>query len=181
MTSRWTALAAMAALVGFAWLNLNWIETPLDLSPLAPPAAAPSKPLQSASDAPNREALADSQAELSESLSRPLFHVSRRPFVPASPEQEEAQAPVEEVEEVVEQTEPPPALPELRLAGVSASGERKRALIGEADGPDLHWLALGDSIAGWRVDAITASTVVLTSGDQRVTVALYSTSEDGLP
>lgn len=166
-------IAVVSALTGLAWLNMKWIETPLDLTPIVPSATPVHQP---DSRAPNVAApwqFTDLADGLSESLARPLFHATRRPFVPPVSDQT-APMPVEpSAVEVVEQPEPPPALPELWLAGVSASGEIKRALIGRAGAADVQWVKAGDTVAGWRVEAITSTAIVLTSGDQRFTIPLY--------
>lgn len=172
MTGRLLLPAGMLlAFAGMVWLNLSWSEAELDLSPIALSTAPVANAEGSGAGSASSAASANPPTEVSESLSRPLFHASRRPFVRPPPEptsQPAVEPPVAAVEPA-----PPPALPELRLAGLSSAGERKSALLGRADAPDLQWVQLGDSIAGWRIDAITASSVVLVSGDQRFTMALY--------
>lgn len=101
-----------------------------------------------------------------EILRRPLFAASRRPpdLAAAQPVSEPpAPAPAAE----------PSAPPNFRLSGVMIRKKSSRALIVPADGSASAWLAVGESIEGWKVRSITTSSVRLEGGGQVVTLDLY--------
>lgn len=172
---RWLGfISAISLLLGLFWLNLNWLESPVDISPLMPqPSSAPRKEGLKASPFASATDLGESAAE---SLARPLFHSSRRPFK-AAPAASEEPPPVEEVAVSVEE---PPAVakPSLRLVGVSVSNGQRRILLGLGDeGTALQWYGVGDSVQGWTVAAISGKAVRLESGVERFTVTLYPSRE----
>jgi hypothetical protein len=169
------SLALVAASAAMVFLNIHWWRTPPDLSPIEPNNAVNLSYPQVAdgdADQPDRElALAPV-----ESLLRPLFHAMRRPFVPP---------PVEPVEEEFVEEPPPPleiepesvvaeTMPDLRLAGISLTSDRSRALIGPAKGGDFRWYGRGEEVSGWTVVSITRAAVTLESGGRNLTVSLYS-------
>jgi hypothetical protein len=168
------------ALLAMGWLNLHWLERPLDLSPIISDKPASVASLDGASHAPDG-ALPGLRDGMAEALLRPLFHTSRRPFTPP---------PVEIVAAPAEAEAPPPepfsepvptadlsSRPELSLSGISLSGTARRALLGAAGGNDIRWYAQGDTIAGWVVAAISKEAVTLASGERRLTLSLYPLSE----
>jgi hypothetical protein len=176
--NRLLALAAIAiTLPVLGWLNHHWSKTPLDLSPIVVESVLQPDSAGQASDA---AASSSERYEITETLLRPLFHSNRRPFEPApalvvDPAfDEEALPPVAE-----EEMPMPTSKPELRLAGISLSGSRKRALLGLAGSPQIRWYSQGENVDGWVVAAITHETVTLESGGQSLTVRLYPSSVPG--
>lgn len=164
------ALLLAGMLAGLVGLNVRWITTPIDLAPLAARAAV--------DNAPAEASVAESQSglpalDVEEALRRPLFHADRRPFSPSAPEPKPE--PVAEIPQPPPAAEPaPPVLaPELRLAGVSLSGQRKRALLGPASSTDVRWYAEGQTIEGWTLTDISGQTVQFTNGGRSVSFKLY--------
>lgn len=173
---RWLAISfAAATLLSLVLLNLHWLQSPVDVSPVA--AKTPSAREREASARNSSMPNGDASTAVSESLARPLFHRTRRPFQ-AAPEIIEEAIPVD-VPEVVAEQPTPVARPPLRLVGLSASNGRHRALlsIGE-DGSEPRWYGVGDSVEGWTIDAITSKDVRLGNGNEGFTVALYPSSID---
>jgi hypothetical protein len=176
--NRLLALAAIAiTLLAMGWLNFHWSRTPLDLSPIVV-----ERVLQpaSAGQASDIVASRSERYEITETLLRPLFHSNRRPFEPAPAPvvdlavDEEAPLPVAEQEIPI-----PTNRPELRLAGISVSGNRKRALLGLASSPEIRWYSQGENVDGWVVASITHETVTLESGGQSFVMPLYPPSMPG--
>jgi general secretion pathway protein N len=154
---------AVAALVG---VN-GWV---LQLDPASAPAAAGAAPAQSAAAhtlaAPyqNREL-----SEYEETVRRPVFTASRRPYAPPAP------AP------------PPPAaapeperLPaELRLLGVLIDADRRQVLLRTKQQPAGRWLKEGDSIEGWQLRSILADGAVLANRARSHELRLYPGADAG--
>jgi hypothetical protein len=162
------------------WVNINWMEEPVDISPLVV-----KKDVTGDRNTLSRQenpGLPETREEISETFRRPLFYPSRRPFEPAPPPVEVQSA--EEVMEPLPVVEPvAPTLPALRLAGISLSGSQRRALLGAADGTVVRWYSAGDNIEGWVLSAINKETVTLASGNDNFRLSLYpdSHSGNGLP
>jgi hypothetical protein len=68
------------------------------------------------------------------------------------------------------------ALGEFRLAGTIANLRVRKALFAEAGSASVQrkgrWLAIGEEIAGWRVESIEAGRAVLTRGGERATLSI---------
>jgi len=181
--NRLSALAGIvAALLAMGWLNLRWLDRPLNLSPIVSERPAPATGLDGAPQEP-AGSVPELRAGMTEALLRPLFHANRRPFTPppveaAAPPPEVEVPPLEALAEP-EQLPAPQARPELRLAGVSLSGTARRALLGSSGGSEMRWYSQGDSVDGWVVASITNGAVILASGEQSFTVALYPSSAPG--
>lgn len=163
-------LALSGLLAGMIALNLRWANAQIDLTPLSARTVA--------DNAPADASIADAQSglptfDLEEALQRPLFHADRRPFSPPPPEP--TPEPVLEVappQPVAEAVPPAPPL-EMRLAGVSLSGDQRRALLGPASGADLRWYAEGQSVEGWTLSDISSQDVHFTNGERSVRFKLY--------
>jgi hypothetical protein len=174
-------LVIAPALLVMAWLNWHWHQTSLDVAPIPPERKANlAHPEAAASSAPASESGVGSA--FFEALLRPLFHPTRRPFEPPAEPSES----VPELAEVFDESvvaftlEQEPAELEplaFNLAGISLSSGNKQALLGTSAGADMRWMALGDSINGWTVTAITRNDVILVSGDRTVAVQLYSADD----
>ena len=162
-------LAGLVAALGL--LNWKLAGMPVDISPLAVEATAddPAKPAagETPADAPRR-----SLAELSETVSRPLVHPTRRPVVvrPAAPaEPDAARAP-----------EPPPepaATPPSRLSLVGVmgtGGKRRRALIRPEGQPYGTWVDAGGEIDGWRLSAIEDNRVLIEKAGGKEELRLHA-------
>ncbi len=89
-------------------------------------------------------------------IERPLFYPTRRP-------------PTSGVERLPEpEPEPTPVADEaLSLVGIIMMPEGMRALIREDDSRRVSRLQIGDSVARWRLEAISAEHVRLTRGDRQ--------------
>lgn len=171
--------AIAAALAAMAWVNLHWSETPLDISPIvsARPAGE-AAPADATGD--GLDPVGATATEVTQSLMRPLFHASRRPFQPPPPQPEPVAEAAPAVVEVEAVPPPPEPAPQFRLAGISLSGSARRALLGPVAGPDMRWYEQGDNIDGWTVASITSETVTLAGYDKTFTVPLYAPAGGGV-
>jgi hypothetical protein len=153
MRSRRGTRLAIAVLTGttgiLAVLNINLLQGTVDISPLAPPAGRDELWPRQAQDPVT--ALDKRTAEqLAETVSRPLFHPSRRPVQRA-----EAATPEPKAE--------PPG--KLRVVGiVRVADQPPRALIRFADEAIGKWLAEGAEFKGWRLRKVNERSVVVESG-----------------
>jgi hypothetical protein len=97
-----------------------------------------------------------SRDQIEETVARPLFSPSRRPFV---------------ADEVEEAPEPVQALPSLQLIGVLVT-EQQRAALMQHDGGDPSWVREGSDLGGWEIEKIEHSRVKVRAGDRLDTVDL---------
>jgi hypothetical protein len=142
-------VAALAGAAGLlALLNLHFLRSPVDISPIAP---SPGK-----ADAPRADksepatALAKKAAEqFQETVGRPLFNPNRRPV-----ERKDTAA-----------AEPKTEASDFRLVGVmKAAGQPPRALLRSANAPTGKWIAEGAEFNGWRLRQVNERGVILQSG-----------------
>lgn len=157
-------VAAAVALVGaLAWMNWRLVDTPVDISPIAPPAArldGRQSGTEFAADASSRRQL----PALRDTVERVLFSPTRRPPVAAA-EQPPADRPAR-----AETT----STANLRLVGVMRSGgDAWRALIRAEDGAEWH--GVGARVAGWRLAEIEPERVVLEERGRRLELSLHPT------
>lgn len=92
-----------------------------------------------------------SDQELQQVLERPLFWPTRRPLPEAVAEEEQA---------------PAASIDGIRVAGVILRGPVQTALFQTGQG--VVRARVGETVSGWRVEALSASSVRLTSGDRSV-------------
>lgn len=179
--NRPVALAGMAAILcAMGWLNYRWMERPVSLSPIVSQAGAPAlNPdntlVESGGNTP--------ELRITETLLRPLFHASRRPFVPPPPVEVAAPVVNDEVA-LLPAAEQPPAVqpetrPDVKLSGISISGGTKRALLRLAENPDVRWYSEGDTLEGWIVASITNQAVTMARNEKTFVVPLYPASGGG--
>jgi hypothetical protein len=111
-------------------------------------------------------------------LAQPVFFKTREPYVAPPPRQVAPPAPA------AVPKPPPPAIvdPGLMVAGIIISrGLRKAYIHGKSD-PNGNWLSEGESLTGWKVQAIDAGGVKLQQQDRTIDLQLYpTTSEDHAP
>jgi len=110
-------------------------------------------------------------------LAQPVFFKTREPYVPPPPRP--AQAPVP----VVAKPAPPPVVdPGFTVAGIIiGQGVRKAYIHGKSD-PQGSWVSEGESLTGWKVQAIDPSAVKLQQQDRTIELQLYpATSEEQAP
>jgi hypothetical protein len=134
--------------------------------------------------------------DMKDSLARPIFQKSRKPFdpaeltqlaapavtvtptpVPAPPIIENAQpAPPPVVEQVSVAPEPPAQTAEslqLALKGIYSFDGVWKALFISPTLPDGEWLAIGSDISGWKLTNVDPNVVTISSGDQKIELKLY--------
>ncbi len=101
-------------------------------------------------------------------LAQPVFFKSREPYVPPRP------APPAPTPAVVVKPSPPPVVdPGLMVAGILISeGVRKAYVHGKGD-PHGSWVSEGESLTGWKVQAIDAGGVKLKQQDHTIELQLY--------
>jgi len=102
-----------------------------------------------------------------EMLAQPVFFKSREPYVPPRP------TPPSPVPAVVAKPPPPVVDPGLAVSGVIiAEGVRKAYVHGKSD-PHGNWVSEGESLTGWKVQAIDAGGVKLQQQDHTIELQLY--------
>jgi hypothetical protein len=111
-------------------------------------------------------------------LAQPVFFKTREPYVAPPPR------PVAPPGPAAVPKPPPPAIvdPGLTVAGVIIGmGVRKAYIHGKSD-PHGSWVSEGESLTGWKVQAIDAGGVKLQQQDRTIELQLYPpTSEDHPP
>lgn len=135
-----------------AWFNLDLGSRPVDVSPIV----APARPLALPTIAAEQPELF--VAEIGTAAQRPLFHRTRRPYLPPPPEPEPPVVPI-----AVEATPALPA-PDAKLLGTRLIAGNWKALI--ALGEELNWYSTGDDLRGWLAKHIDGATVVLNRNDE---------------
>ena len=103
-----------------------------------------------------------------ETLAHPVFFKSREPYVPPRPAPAPAPA-------VVAKPPPAPVIvdPGFTVAGIIISeGVRKAYIHGKTD-PHGSWVSEGESLTGWKVQAIDAGGVKLQQQDHTIELQLY--------
>ena len=121
------------------------------------------------------QASGDTEDTTPETLARPLFSPTRRPFVPPPPE-----PPPPEIAALPEPEPPPPppqeATPDpagLKLKGVMLGASIAQALIATQDDPKGRWFEIGNMVTGFTLAAIEDDRVKLTAGSRNVELKLY--------
>jgi hypothetical protein len=151
------AAPAVAAAV-LALLNLHLLTTPVDISPIAPPAARADAP-PPAGIAPATPLDRKTADELRDTAARPLFNPSRRPVQRKETAQDAPRA----------------AVSGLRLVGVMKSaGQPPRALLRSANAPTGKWIAEGAELNGWKLLEVGERSVVLQSGPRSYELKLVT-------
>lgn len=164
---RWlTSLALLAALGGFLALVFSVARHPIDISPIAASNPTGRQPPRETGASP----LVPGLESFPETLHRPLFSKTRRPFVPV-PEPAPMQADVEPPAEPAEA--PPSQPPDLTLRGIAIEGSSRKALIMSTADPKGIWMGLGERIENWTISGIGREDVILRSEDQELILNLY--------
>jgi hypothetical protein len=152
------AVAALAIAAGvLAWLDFHLLQSPVDISPVVPPAGkAEARPQHGPQPA---TALDKKNAEqFQEAVNRPLFNPSRRP--------------VQRTEPVARTPKAEPA--KLRLVGVmKADDGPARALIRFADEPIGRWIAEGSEYHGWTLTKVNDGSVIVEAGGRTQELMLF--------
>lgn len=155
-----TASRGVFLTLGAAALALGAVVVDALRSPPRPPSAPGDFAVQLPQLPPPPVAALPPVTELSETVRRPLFDPDRRPPpAPAAPAQ--ASAP----------PAPPPPL-KVNLIGVIMGPSERLALVASPSERQARALREGDAIDGWRVEAITARSVLFTHRDSRREIAL---------
>ncbi|WP_420383918.1 hypothetical protein [Novosphingobium sp.] len=93
----------------------------------------------------------------------PAILIAHDPFVPVAVRAPEARP-----------APPPDPLGGAVIAGVVQEGRRRVGVVQRADGMVRH-LAVGDRLAGWRIDALTPGGADLSRGRHRIIALPYGT------
>jgi hypothetical protein len=160
------ALVGLAGLVGLnVWLVAMLMRGHVQESEVQSPATAagrPPSPAMSDSKPPESKPI----SSYPQTLARPVFFKSREPYVPPPPAPPPLPQPAA--------TPPPtPVDPGLALGGVAImDGTRKAYIFSKAD-MRAAWIAEGEIILGWTVEAIDAMTAKLQQADRSIELQLY--------
>ncbi|MBU1211973.1 MAG: hypothetical protein KJ587_11950 [Alphaproteobacteria bacterium] len=164
----------LAGLIVLASAGLLWhaLGRPIETSPLSAKQSlnAGFRPAEATATGHRMMPAAHRKADLSETLARPLFRNTRRPYV----------AQVEVVERVAAtvpakpKAAPPPQFPDgLKLVGiVELPGTKPAALMRFKDLPDGLKVFTGDDVQGWKISDISGETVTLIAGESRRVMSL---------
>jgi len=145
------------AVAALAWLNWQLVQSPVDITPIAPEAGRVEGPRTPGS------------ALLTPLDKKPMFAfrdtVSRPVFVPDRKPVQRDQAPAKEA-----------AGPgSMRLVGVMKLGDRPgRALIRMASEPTGKWIAEGEQFDGWKLREVLVRSVIVESGGRTHELTLQS-------
>lgn len=148
-----SALAALSIVLGFAaWNNTT---APIDL-----PVAPNGRPFGT-SEPQAADQLGHAPVAYSAIVERPLFHWARRPL-PARQKPDTTSPP--------QATEVAP--PAVVMRGVIVAAGQRRAILERAGDADYVRLSEGDTIEGWTVVKIEATSALLKRADRELTVTL---------
>jgi hypothetical protein len=113
-----------------------------------------------------------------QTLAQPVFFKSREPFVAPPPRPVAPPTPAG----IPKPTAPVVVDPGLTVAGIIiGAGVRKAYIHGKSD-PHGSWVSEGESLTGWKVQAIDAGGIKLQQHDHMIELQLYpTTSEDRAP
>jgi len=102
----------------------------------------------------------------SQTLARPVFFKSRAPYVPPPPAPPAVPKPV---------AVPPPAPvdPGLVLGGVIITDRARKAYLFSKAEQRGNWLSEGDTIMGWKLEAIDAMSARLRQAGRTIELQLY--------
>lgn len=171
----WIA-AALAAVVGLAALNWYASTSTIDTSPIQV-ASTSTNDRVAVPSTDMRPAKPLAENNNTETLKRPLFTPTRRPFDPAkniAPDATPAAAP----EKAIEPPTAPPAPLQVKLVGYTASPQRgKRALVRTPNERAGTWISIGDQVDGWRLRELSADRATFEFGSQRQVLQLETKSQ----
>jgi hypothetical protein len=94
-------------------------------------------------------------ADFGEISRRPLFTVTRRPFVAS------------------EATSAPTAPADIKLMGIAIEDGKKRALLRTAGQPRARWIAEGDTVDGWLLHSVRNDAATVRSDQATHELRLY--------
>jgi hypothetical protein len=142
--------------------------------PLPPPTVADVRVSEETSNAKSAEiSRPPVEADYSQSLLRPLFNPTRKPFTSASIQETTAEPPPEPPRPV---EVPAPSVVDasvFKLKGVLLSEALDSALIVTTEQPNGQWLRTGAELQGWKLAKIKKDQVVLIQNGQTLTLQLY--------
>jgi hypothetical protein len=168
----WTA-AALVAVMGLATLNWHVSNSGVDISPLSvasPRGDERAAPPSTSSPTPKPAA----QSDYTETLKRPLFTPTRRPFEPVKPNPPEPNP--AKTPDIIPLAQPPTL--QVKLVGYTASPQRgKRALVRTANERVGTWMSIGDQVDGWRLRELSADRATFEYGTQRQELLLETKSQ----
>jgi hypothetical protein len=152
------AVVALAVAAGvLAWLDFHLLQTPVDISPVAPPMGKAEAGVQ---QSPQPATALDKKTaeQYPETVGRPLFNPTRRP--------------VQRVEPVARAPKVEPA--KLRLVGVMKADEGPpRALIRFADEPTGRWISEGGEYHGWTLTKVNEGSVIVEAAGRTQELMLF--------
>lgn len=171
MNIRITPLAAMA-LAALAGVNL-WLLAIILAGATADepaPVAAPAWDAKLSSSGPD-DAAAKPISAYRQTLAQPVFFKTREPYAAPPPRPVAPATPA-----VVQKPAPPPIVdPGFTVAGVIIGQNVRKAYIHTKSDQQGNWVSEGESLTGWKVQAIDAAGVKLQQQDRTIELQLYPT------
>lgn len=153
-------------LAALGYLNFVRYETPIDVAPLSPRApvnAGGSGALLASPE--NDQALDANQLTQVQSLARPVFNRSRRPFKPAAKPKASAKPDVAKANV---------KRPDFVILGISITGSQRSALMLERGSGTPEWLTVGAELEGFKLVAIEPEIVQVTKAGKSFKFDLYA-------
>jgi hypothetical protein len=174
MRIRIAPLAAIA-LAALAGVNL-WLLTIILAGATGDdtaPVAAPAWDAEISRSGPN-DAAAKPISAYRQTLAQPVFFKTREPYVAPPPR------PVAPATPAVVQKPPPPPIvdPGFIVAGIIIGQSLRKAYIHARNDQQGNWVSEGESLTGWKVQAIDSTGVKLQQQDRTIDLQLYPTTSD---
>jgi hypothetical protein len=160
-------LTTAAAVAGLAYGNWIIVTQPIDTSPVRPHGG---ESVTASQVRVTTDAKLVTISDLAETLTRPLFSATRRPFQRTDP----VEAPVAPVVAAAPvQAAPAETRLNLRVLGMMRGGGTQRALL-QRDGEDgASWVAVGAEFAGWRLTSLDGDGASVESGGSKAVLKLH--------
>jgi hypothetical protein len=165
------AAMALAALAGVNLWLLNIILAGATVDDPAP-VAAPAWDAKLSSSGRD-DAAAKPISAYRQTLAQPVFFKTREPYVAPPPRPAQAPVPV-----VAKPPQPPVADPGFTVAGIIIGQGVRKAYIHTKSDQQGNWVSEGESLTGWKVQAIDAAGVRLQQQDRTLELELYPTKSD---
>ncbi len=166
-------LVLVLAIAGLLKINWQFLTTPIDTSPILIEQLPTNEQgrITRVKQSQNDDESDEASFQSVQTLSRPLFNPTRRPF---RKQVKKTVKVVRAKQKVIEAKAAPQ--PDLELLGVSAGPDSTRALV-KMEGQDAQWVQKSDSVENWTIGNILPHSITLVHGKQTAHYELFPSSE----